>query len=117
MVADTSRNIRPKVLPALNHLGRSPGLFAIYRTGGGPGSGLFIALHVVRGPLPSWTGEAIVTRLRLNHCLSSHGRTREALPLRQRRASQRRRLERRIRSVGGPIEERETDGAGRSPTS
>jgi hypothetical protein len=62
-------------------------------------------------------GEAIVTGLRLDHCLSSHGRTREALPLRQRRAPQRRRLERRIRSVGGPIKERETDSAGRSPAS
>jgi len=73
--------------------------------------------QVVGGLQPGWMGEAIVIGPRLNHCLSSHGRAREALPLSQRRAPQRGRLERRIRSVGGPIKERETNSAGRSPAS
>jgi hypothetical protein len=55
--------------------------------------------------------EAIITRLRRDHCLSSHRRAREALPLHQRRAPKGCRLERRIRSVCGPIKERKTDRA------
>ena len=71
--------------------------------------------QVVGALLPSRMSESAVTRQRCDCFASSHRGVRKALPLRHRRARQRCCLERRVHCVDGPIRERETESAGRSP--